>query len=97
MRLLVEKLLPGGHLPADHSESLSGVKYTLKLSGPPFASNRHRDELAAINRPAVIVVFNTNRNFPKVTGSSCRWHDGCRWQAESEVWLFPHQNQSIKK
>ena len=31
VRLLAEKLVPGGHLLVGHSESLSGVKHTLKL------------------------------------------------------------------
>jgi chemotaxis protein methyltransferase CheR len=34
VRLLVEKLVPGGHLLVGHSESLSGVKHTLKLVRP---------------------------------------------------------------
>jgi chemotaxis protein methyltransferase CheR len=34
VRLLAEKLLPGGHLLVGHSESLSGVKHTLKLVRP---------------------------------------------------------------
>ena len=34
VRLLAEQLLPGGHLLVGHSESLSGVKHTLKLVRP---------------------------------------------------------------
>jgi chemotaxis protein methyltransferase CheR len=34
VRLLVEKLVPGGHLFVGHSESLSGVKHPLKLVRP---------------------------------------------------------------
>jgi chemotaxis protein methyltransferase CheR len=34
VRLLAEKLVPGGHLLVGHSESLSGVKHTLKLVRP---------------------------------------------------------------
>jgi chemotaxis protein methyltransferase CheR len=34
VRLLAEKLVPGGHLLVGHSESLSGVRHTLKLVRP---------------------------------------------------------------
>jgi chemotaxis protein methyltransferase CheR len=34
VQLLAERLLPGGHLLVGHSESLSGVKHTLKLVRP---------------------------------------------------------------
>jgi chemotaxis protein methyltransferase CheR len=34
VRLLSEKLMPGGHLLVGHSESLSGVKHSLKLVRP---------------------------------------------------------------
>jgi len=34
VRLLTEKLVPGGHLLVGHSESLSGVKHSLKLVRP---------------------------------------------------------------
>ena len=34
VRLLAEQLVPGGHLLVGHSESLSGVKHTLKLIRP---------------------------------------------------------------
>ena len=34
VRQLAEKLVPGGHLLVGHSESLSGVKHSLKLVRP---------------------------------------------------------------
>ena len=41
IRLLVEKLVPGGYLLVGHSESLSGVKHDLKLVRPAIYLKSH--------------------------------------------------------
>jgi len=70
------------------------VEIHLELSGPPFASHRHRDELAAL-KAGGYCVFYTNRNFPISDRQSADWHM-LQWQGRIRVCFFPHQTNHKK-